>query len=122
MIETEGLTHIHLVVADLTRSLRFYQGAFGMEEMYRDGPDMVFLRTPGSRDTITLNGAPTSATRPGVREESGTSGSASRTTKISVTRSRRPKPPAGVSSNEENTRPGVSFAYVADPDGNIIEL
>jgi catechol 2,3-dioxygenase-like lactoylglutathione lyase family enzyme len=37
MIETEGLTHIHLVVSDLTRSLRFYQGAFGMEEMYRDG-------------------------------------------------------------------------------------
>src|SRR5690348_9590897 len=55
MIKTEGLTHIQLVVSDLNRSLRFYKEVFGMEEMFRDGPDLVFLRTPESRDTITLN-------------------------------------------------------------------
>jgi catechol 2,3-dioxygenase-like lactoylglutathione lyase family enzyme len=32
MIRTQGLTHIHLVVRDLDRSLRLYQQVFGMEE------------------------------------------------------------------------------------------
>ncbi len=54
MIRTQGLTHIHLVVRDLERSLRFYQGVFGMEERFRAGPKMVFLNTPGSEDLITL--------------------------------------------------------------------
>lgn len=47
--------HIHLVVRDLARSLRFYQDAFGMKERFRVGTDMVFLSTPGSRDLIMLN-------------------------------------------------------------------
>src|SRR5688500_11020935 len=47
MIRTRGLTHIHLVVRDLERSLRFYQSVFGMEERFRDGSEMVFLNTPG---------------------------------------------------------------------------
>jgi catechol 2,3-dioxygenase-like lactoylglutathione lyase family enzyme len=55
MIQTQGLTHIHLMVGDLERSLRFYQGVFGMRELFRDGEAMVFLNTPGSRDSITLN-------------------------------------------------------------------
>jgi catechol 2,3-dioxygenase-like lactoylglutathione lyase family enzyme len=55
MIKTQGLTHIHLVVSDLDRSLHFYKTAFGMEERFRDGPKMVFLNTPGTNDLITLN-------------------------------------------------------------------
>ena len=35
MIKTEGLTHIHLVVRDIDRSLRFYQDAFSMKERFR---------------------------------------------------------------------------------------
>ena len=58
MIETEGLTHLHLFVADLDRSLRFYQEVFGLEELFREGPSMVFLRPPNSSDTITLNERP----------------------------------------------------------------
>ena len=58
MIKTEGLTHIHLMVRTLERSLRFYQDVFGMKELFRDGPAMVFLNTPGSRDSITLNEDP----------------------------------------------------------------
>ena len=55
MIKTQGLTHIHLMVADLDRSIGFYQKVFGMRELFREGPDMVFLRTPGSEDMITLH-------------------------------------------------------------------
>jgi catechol 2,3-dioxygenase-like lactoylglutathione lyase family enzyme len=53
MIETEGLTHIHLFVADLDRSLRFYREVFGVEELFRDCSKMVFVRPPNTSDTIT---------------------------------------------------------------------
>ena len=55
MIKTQGLTHLQLTVSDVKRSLKFYQTLFGMEIQYWAGADMVFLRTPGSRDTITLH-------------------------------------------------------------------
>jgi catechol 2,3-dioxygenase-like lactoylglutathione lyase family enzyme len=55
MVRTQGLTHIHLVVRDLERSLSFYKSVFGMQERFRDGTKMVFLNTPGSQDLITLN-------------------------------------------------------------------
>jgi len=42
MIRTRGLTHIHLVVRDLDRSLRFYKRVFGLEERFREG---LHLRT-----------------------------------------------------------------------------
>ena len=46
MIKTQGLTHIHLVVRDLNRSLRFYTAVFGMEE-----------RSERLRSVSTLGGA-----------------------------------------------------------------
>ena len=52
------MTHVHLVVSDRDRSLRFYQQVFGMEEQFRDGPAMVFLRTPGAAGSITLTEQP----------------------------------------------------------------
>jgi catechol 2,3-dioxygenase-like lactoylglutathione lyase family enzyme len=61
MIDTDGLTHIHLVVRDLERSLRFYREVFGMSEQFRDGPAKVVLTTPGAGDAITLNADPVGA-------------------------------------------------------------
>jgi catechol 2,3-dioxygenase-like lactoylglutathione lyase family enzyme len=122
MIETEGLTHIHLVVSDLARSLRFYQGAFGMEEMYRDGPDMVFLRTPGSRDTITLNGAPDERGRAGRPGGVGHFGFRLRDSQDLGDAIQQAEAAGGRLVERGEHAPGVSFAYVADPDGNIIEL
>ena len=122
MIETEGLTHIHLVVRDLERSLRFYQGVFGMQERFRAGPKMVFLNTPGSRDTVTLNEDPAEA------EHAGRSGGIAHF----GFRLRRPEQleaaiaeveAAGGRLVERGTHGGaVPFAYVADPDGYVIEL
>jgi catechol 2,3-dioxygenase-like lactoylglutathione lyase family enzyme len=65
MVKTKGLYHLHLHVADLERSLRFYQQAFGMKELFRDGPSMVFLQTPGSSDLLTLNADPDEARKAG---------------------------------------------------------
>jgi catechol-2,3-dioxygenase len=58
MVRTEGLTHIHLLVSDLNQSLSFSRQVFGMEETFREGLHLVSLRTPGSRETITLNAEP----------------------------------------------------------------
>lgn len=63
MIRTNGLYHIHLVVRDLPRALRFYRDVFGMVEEFRAGPHMVFLSTPGTSDMITLNQDPDAVAR-----------------------------------------------------------
>jgi len=122
VIETEGLTHINLVVSDLERSLRFYGSVFGMQEMFRDGPNMVFLRTPGSRDTITLDA------RPDRRESAGREGGVSHfgfrlTQDQSLDDALVEIAAAGGRVIERGERsPGVPFAYVNDPDGYVIEL
>jgi catechol 2,3-dioxygenase-like lactoylglutathione lyase family enzyme len=51
----KGIFHTHLVVSDLAKSLKFYTGLFGMQEMdFRDGV-LAFLTTPGRNDLLVLN-------------------------------------------------------------------
>ena len=57
MIKTKGLTHLNLSVKDIHISIKFYQEAFGMEVQFWAGDSMVFLNTPGSNDTFTLQQA-----------------------------------------------------------------
>jgi catechol 2,3-dioxygenase-like lactoylglutathione lyase family enzyme len=122
VIRTQGLTHIHLVVRDLERSLRFYRQVFGMEERFRSGPKMVFLNTPGSRDTVTLNEDPAHA------ELAGRSGGVAHfgfrlcegsdldAAIVQVEQA------GGRLVERGEHAPGIPFAYVADPDGYVIEL
>ena len=93
MIQTQGLTHIHLVVRDLDRALAFYTRVFGLEERFREGRCMVFLNTPASGDLITLNEDPAEARLAG-----------------------------GTLVERGEYAPGVPFVYVRDPDGYLIEL
>ncbi len=122
MIRTQGLTHIHLVVRDLEHSLRFYKGVFGMEERFRDGPKMVFLNTPGSQDLITLNEDPAEAQLAGVNggvahfgfRLADSSGLDAAIAEVEA---------AGGKLLERGQHgPGIPFAYIADPDGYVIEL
>jgi catechol 2,3-dioxygenase-like lactoylglutathione lyase family enzyme len=55
VIPTGRLNHIHLNVADVQRSLLFYQRVFGATEAFRVGDKMVFLQLPGTEDVITLH-------------------------------------------------------------------
>lgn len=122
MIRTQGLTHIHLVVRDLERSLRFYRTVFGMEERFRDGPKMVFLNTPGSQDLVTLNEDPAEAQLAGC--QGGVAHFGFRLVDASdLDRAIAEVEAAGgrlVRRGEH--APGVPFAYVQDPDGYVIEL
>jgi catechol-2,3-dioxygenase len=44
-IETRGIRHLHLLVAEHDRSVTFYRDVFGMQIGFRDG-DIVFLHSP----------------------------------------------------------------------------
>jgi catechol 2,3-dioxygenase-like lactoylglutathione lyase family enzyme len=54
MVKARGLHHINLNVSDINRALKFYQDAFGLEVAFWEGKQMVFMHSPGVRDTITL--------------------------------------------------------------------
>jgi catechol 2,3-dioxygenase-like lactoylglutathione lyase family enzyme len=122
MIKTQGLTHIHLVVRDLERSLKFYGGVFGMEERFRDGPKMVFLNTPGSGDLITLNEDPTEAPNAGVSGGIAHFGFRLADSADLNAAIEEVETAGGKLIRRGEHSPGVPYAYVEDPDGYVIEL
>ena len=91
-----------------------------MQVQFWDGDDTVFVRTPGARDTITLNQA--SAARAGVA--GGVDHIGFRLLdKSKLDDAVREVEHAGGRLIERGEHaPGQPFAYVADPDGYIIEL
>lgn len=121
MIKTRGLTHIHLMVRDLQRSLDFYQTVFGMKERFRAGSKLVFLNTPGSNDVIALHQAAES-------EPTGVSGSILHFGLQLDNKSElddaitEVEGAGGTLKKRGEFAPGIPFAYVADPDGYEIEL
>jgi catechol 2,3-dioxygenase-like lactoylglutathione lyase family enzyme len=122
MIKTQGLTHIYLVVRDLERSLRFYRDVFGMEERFRDGPHMVFLNTPGSQDLITLNQDPQEVDLAGSRGGIAHFGFRLANALDLDTAIAEVERAGGKLLSRGKHPSGAPFAYVADPDGYIIEL
>jgi len=117
MVRTEGLTHIHFAVDDLERSLRFYQQVFGMEELFRQGQHMIFLRTPGSGDMITLHSGEHHAGESGGIAHFGFQLAADANLDEAVTEVET----AGGKLVSRGHH-GAGYAYVADPDGYVIEL
>jgi catechol 2,3-dioxygenase-like lactoylglutathione lyase family enzyme len=119
MIRTGGLRHIHILVRDMNASLRFYRSVFGLEELFRED-ELVFLRTPGSNDLITLHETES--------DETGSGGGLRHFGFLLMD-------PADLDLAVEEVHdaggtlirrgehdPGLLFAYVADPDGYVIEL
>jgi catechol 2,3-dioxygenase-like lactoylglutathione lyase family enzyme len=119
VIETQGLTHLHLFVADLDRSLRFYREVFGLEEMFREGPRMVFLRPPNSSDTITLNEVPDKAGAPGGIDHFGFGLTDKTSLDAAIDEVERS---GGRLIDRGEHAPGRPYAYVTDPGGYMIEL
>lgn len=122
MSRIQGLTHLHLVVRNMDRSLRFYQGALGMQERFRHGAGMIFLNTPGSEDLITLNENPEEAERTG-----GSGGIAHFGFRLAPGADldgliADVEAAGGKVLRQGEHRPGVPFAFVADPDGYVIEF
>jgi catechol 2,3-dioxygenase-like lactoylglutathione lyase family enzyme len=53
MVETFGLTHIALAVADAERAFQFYREVFGMVAVHREN-GFIQAQTPGCRDVLVL--------------------------------------------------------------------
>ena len=119
MIETHGLTHINLLVADVRRAKEFYEKVFGFEEMFWAGPSLVFLKPRGTTDTITLQEKPDAAGITGNIDHFGFR----LADRSQLDRAIKEVVEAGGSLVERGEHePGRPFAYVADPDGHIIEF
>jgi lactoylglutathione lyase len=121
VIKTCGLTHIHLMVSDIQRSLGFYQQVFGMEVRFWAGDGLVFLNTPGSRDMIALHqatedqsiGTSGGITHFGFQLENGEDLEHAINEVVAA---------GGALKKRGEFTPGMPFAYVSDPDGYEIEL
>lgn len=118
MAHTFGLTHLSLRVANLDRAVHFYAAAFGVVEYYRDA-ESVQVKGPGPRDVLAFELAASGAGVVGGITHFGF-------------RLERPEDidPAvadvlaagGRLLRRGEFAPGLPFAYVADPDGYVIEL
>ncbi len=93
-----------------------------MEERFRNGPKMVFLNTPGSQDLITLNEDPAEVDLAGVNGGVAHFGfRLSDTAEIDAAIVEIEAAGGRLIRRGEHA-PGVTFAYVEDPDGYVIEL
>ena len=121
-MQTQGLTHIHLMVRDLERAVAFYSRAFGLKEQFREGSKMVFLNTPGRDDMVTLNQDPRGAGVAGVNggiDHFGFRLGQGADIDAAV---REVEAAGGTLIKRGEHGPGVPFAYVRDPDGYVLEL
>ena len=53
---SHGLLHIALLTRDLKRTEQFYTEILNLQVAFRVPPNMVFLRTPGSKDLVNFVG------------------------------------------------------------------
>jgi lactoylglutathione lyase len=120
MVKTRGLSHINLNVSDIKRSLEFYRKAFGLEVQFWEGKTMVFLRTPGASDTITLCQAKEGEPIAGGGVSHFGFGLAQKGQFEEYIE--QVKDAGGKLIRRGQHAPGVPYAYFADPDGYVIEL
>jgi catechol 2,3-dioxygenase len=115
--------HVHLKVADLDRSLDFYCGVLGFELMQRFGTEAAFVSAGGYHHHIGLNSWQSRGGSPPAPGTTGLFHLAIRyPTRAALADALRRLVEARVPLEGASDH-GVSEAlYLADPDGNGIEL
>ncbi|HEV7563830.1 MAG TPA: VOC family protein [Solirubrobacterales bacterium] len=115
--------HVHLKVADVDRALEFYCGVLGFELMQRYGEDAAFVAAGGYHHHIGLNSWESKGGPPPPSGATGLYHTAIRyPTRRALADALRRLVDAGVPLGGASDH-GVSEAlYLADPDGNGIEL
>jgi len=114
-IRTAGFDHVHVGVRDLDAALAFYRAAFGAQEAFRVGAQLVFVRLGGG-EVVGLDGRPPAeriANHVGLTLAPGED--------LDVAAETIVRAGGSVLERGEHAA-GVPYAYVADPDGNVIEL
>ena len=117
------LGHVHLKVADIERSLAFYCGVLGFEVMQRWGPDAAFISAGGYHHHIALNTWDSRGASPPPPGRTGLYHLAILyPTRAALAEALRRLIAAGIPLQGASDH-GVSEAlYLADPDGNGVEL
>jgi catechol 2,3-dioxygenase len=115
--------HIHLKVADIDRALAFYVGVLGFELMSRYGRQAAFLSAGGYHHHIGLNTWESAGGAPPPPGHTGLYHAAIRyPTRADLAAAVRRVIDAGIPLQGASDH-GVSEAiYLADPDGNGLEL
>lgn len=115
--------HVHLRVADVERALEFYCGVLGFELMQRYGEDAAFVSAGGYHHHIGLNSWQSKGGSPPPPGTTGLYHVAIRyPSRRALAGALRRLLEAGVGLEGASDH-GVSEAlYLADPDGNGIEL
>jgi len=118
-----GIGHVHLKVADLERSLRFYRDVLGFEVTQGYGQDAVFISAGGYHHHIGLN---TWESKGGSPPAPGTTGlyhvAILYPTRAALADALRRLAKASIQLTGAADH-GVSEAlYLNDPDGNGVEL
>jgi predicted enzyme related to lactoylglutathione lyase len=105
-----------LPVADLDRGVRFYREAFELEEVYR-GDRIVFVGIPGTETAF------------GILHDPAAAGSGPQNVGLHVDHAvdrtdalRDVERAGGKIVEQDEHAPGVPFARIADPDGNVLEI
>jgi catechol 2,3-dioxygenase-like lactoylglutathione lyase family enzyme len=130
MIRTRGLSHINLNVSDIERSARFYQAGFGLELLtdyagpmgsHPHGRQMIFS-TPGCEDVIALSQVEGVPVGGGGLSHWGFN--LARDEDVDDAVAQVVEAGGKLLSREEYEFEGIRerHAYVADPDGYVIEL
>ena len=122
-VETRGIRHVHLLVSDHQRSTAFYETVFGMKVGFRDG-NILFLRSPNRSDDLALHLAVTEEEKARVGQQGGYEHFG-----ISVKDRSHLDDAIGLVVaaggrliDKGEHAPGIPYAYVADPDGYVIEI
>jgi catechol 2,3-dioxygenase-like lactoylglutathione lyase family enzyme len=124
-VSSIGIRHVHLLVTEHERAVAFYKDAFGMDELFRDGP-IVFVGTPGGGDSLALHLAITEEQRARVGHQGGYEHFGihlpDRSADAVDEAVHRVEKAGGRVLERGEHAPGVPFAYVADIDGYTIEI
>jgi catechol 2,3-dioxygenase-like lactoylglutathione lyase family enzyme len=114
--QVRHVNHLHLVVADLGRSVHFYRTAFEFEERYTSAAGVVFLRSPAG-GSLALEQA--GADRlPGLGHFGFSLADDSAVTAVVA----RVVSSGGGLVEHGELMTGEPHAVVTDPDGHVIRL
>ncbi|HXQ15948.1 MAG TPA: VOC family protein [Caulobacteraceae bacterium] len=119
-ITAVGFNHLHLNVRDLARSIGFYKAAFGLKVKFSAGPDLIFMTPADGGHSLALHlvGADEPVGMAGGFQHFGFKLNASDHDRAIEQVER-----AGGSLVSRGKHDGkYPYAYVADPDGYVIEL
>ena len=111
------LSHVHLTVSKLDRSVGWYTDNLGLESSFSDGKRLAILRLPDSEHGLTLIASKEKKIKADIRLTFKVSGG---TVALEAWRLRLKK--AGIPFSVRTHGERVRGLYLTDPDGYSIEI